>query len=44
MVTYLWTIQAALWAVLGVVSQEPGCLFAVFVCLLAAYAFHEGYF
>lgn len=44
MVVYLWTIQAALWAVLGVVSQEPGCIIAVAVCLGASYAFHEGYF
>ncbi len=44
MVVYLWTIQAALWVVLGIVSLQPGCLIAVGLCLGAAYAFHEGYF
>ncbi len=44
MVVYLWTIQAALWTVLGIVSLQPAAILGVAACLGAAYAFHEGYF
>ncbi len=44
MVTYLWTIQAALWTVLALTNMQPAALIGTIVCLAAAYAFHEGYF